>query len=151
MLKLKSVLFYSVFIISFVNFGQKVSVQKRDLFIEDFITVVKKHDQQGIINRLHPEYQKEHLKKFLKNNKTQLVNELFSGQLVKSTEYTSFQLNEIVEMEVFEILDVSDEDIELWDITFLVKSSDRAAYCSVQLKSSKKLFGFKLGFIGSYG
>lgn len=143
------IVFFSLFV--FNAEAQKISTEKRDAFIKSFIHVVETHDQDGVIAHLHPEYRKEQHKKFLKNNETQLVNELFSGEVVGSEEFTTFLLTEIKKLEVESITESSQMDFELYDLTFLVTAKDRKAICSLQVKSYKKFFKKKYGIVGAYG
>lgn len=137
-------------------FNQKVSGQitkdeKREKFINSFIMVVETHDQDGVIAHLHPDYRKEQLKKLLKNNRTQLVNELFSGQVIGTDNFTTFRLTEIKKIELQSGMESYDLESELWDLTFMVSAKERKALCTLQLKSYKKFFKKKYGIIGAYG
>lgn len=119
-----------------------------DVFITSFIAAVEINDSERVIEHLDKQYVKTQLKQFLKNNKEQFLNELFSGEDCSSKTWVNFKFEEITSMEVAEISEVDAENLK---IVFRVKNAEHEAKCDLLLKKTTKKKKINFGFIGEVG
>ena len=117
-------------------------------FFGSFQRVVLDHNQDETIAHLTPTYVKQQLRKMLKNNKEQFLNELFAGADETSGEFTTFRFNDITSFEVLEC--IADGDNE-WDIVLLIGDGKHKAKCDLSLYRYKKGKKFVFGCEGAVG
>ena len=134
-------LFFLVF--ASINSNAQDVSQEQINFVNQFMEDVVGKNEKGIFKSLDKKYRKEQLR-FLKGNKTQLLNELLAGSDIRTDEFVSFQIKNIIRMEVAEILELNNGDFEY---IFRVRAPDKDALCSLLLRSIKGKFGF-IGAVG---
>jgi len=135
-------------LIQFSSFGQNEKRTDPLCYTGSFMKVVKRNDAELTIKHLDRSYVDEQLKKFLKNNKEQFLNELFSGQDINSKEYVAidfFSINDIT------LVEIKDDDEKSWIVTFQITTETNVIQSDLRLVLAKRFFRKRLGFVGSYG
>lgn len=118
------------------------SEEERLMFVNTFIDAVKTHDQKAILKHIDKSYKKEQLK-LLKGNKSQFINELFSG-INEMEEYKTPELSDIMNVELIDMKAIDDTN---YNCAFEVETGDNVLYVELVLSLNKK----KLGFVGAVG
>lgn len=138
-----------IFIIGFGTLkAQDIPQEQLSTFVTEFLTAVTKHDEKTVLKRLDNLYVKEQLKKILKGNKQQFLDELFSGRDEKTNEYLTIPFHSITSIEVVEIIP---NDETMTDYFFIVKTEKNEVKCQLFLRHYNVKGKYKLGFEGSFG
>lgn len=127
---------------------QDIPLEQLSTFVNEFLTAATQHDEKMVIKKLDHIYVKEQLKKFLKGNKKQFLDELFSGRDEKKDEYLTVPFHSITSIEVVEIIP---NDETMTDYFFIVKTEKNEVKCQLFLRHHKIRGKYKLGFEGSFG
>lgn len=136
-------------IISFFGFSQEKVKPEVETTISAFIKAVETHDQNLTIQLLDKNYVKLQLKQFLKNNKDQFLNELFSGQDEISKDWLAVNFSEIRSVQMIKI---EPDDEENWIVYFKVSdgihvvAADLRLICVKKKKNSRCAYGFQGAF-----
>lgn len=128
--------------------AQNIPDEQRLKFVNEFLTAVRVHDQKATIKKLDKSYINKQLKKNLKGNKQQFLDELFSGRDEKTKEYLTIPFDAIISIEVAEVVP---NDETMTDYFFIVKTDKNEVICQLFLKHRKVGKKYKLGFEGSFG
>lgn len=128
--------------------AQDIPDEQRLKFVNEFLTAVMTHDQRTTIKKLDKSYVDQQLKKFLKGNKQQFLDELFSGRDKKTNEYLTIPFDAIISIEVAEVVP---NDETMTDYFFIVRTDKNEVICQLFLKYHKVGKKIKLGFEGSFG
>lgn len=149
MKQIKTLAFCVILFIQFSSFGQNKLRTDPLCYTGSFMKVVKRNDAKLTIKHLDRRYKKVQLKKFLKNNKEQFLNELFSGQDTLRQEFVSIEFLTIDDISLIEIIDNGANN---WIVYFLITTSNENIVKSeLRLVLSKRFFRKRLGFVGSFG
>lgn len=127
---------------------QDIPQEQLSKFVSEFLTAVTNHNEKMVIKKLDHLYVKEQLKKFLKGNKQQFLDELFSGRDEKTNEYLTIPFHSITSIEVVEIIP---NDDTMTDYFFIVKTEKNEVKCQLFLRHYNVKGKYKLGFEGSFG
>lgn len=145
---MKLLLFVSFYLTFHFFHAQEVSKQESSKFVNEFIAAVIAHNQDLVIKKLDKFYVKEQLKKFLKGNKQQFLDELFTGEEVNTKEFDALPFLSIISIKVEKI---EENDETMTDYYFRVKTDKGEYICQLFLKHIQKGKKYKLGFEGSFG
>lgn len=112
-------------------------------FVNNFVAAAQKHDYKKVYKHLDKTYRKEQ-KKFLKGDKNQLIDELFSGTTEIDNNFVTIPLSEIIKIEVAEVMPNNDGSFVY---IFRVRDTENDIMTSIQLNKKGKHFGF-VGAVG---
>lgn len=110
--------------------------------VNKLINSVENHKKNGVFKVLDKSYKNEQLK-FLKGNKEQFLNELFSGEDIVTKDYQTPKFDEIVSIEVSSIIALKEGG---YTYIFKVSTKNYTIYSTLLLTEEKKA-----GFVGSVG
>lgn len=117
--------------------------QRGAKFVIKFCKVVAAHKESRVIKCLDKKYRTDQLE-FLGGNKTQFVNELFSGNEIQTGEFVNLKLEEI---DAIEIVEMEALEYMAWIYVFHIKAGDH----TIELWLELKKHGRKYGFVGAVG
>lgn len=145
---MKSIFLFLLIFVSTFCFTQESEQGKVDVFLTSFTTAVENHNADLTIKHLNKVYVKTQLKQFLKNNKEQFLNELFSGEECSSKTWINFKFEEITSIEIAEI---TEENAGIYNVVFRVKNATNEAKCNLQLEKTTKKKKEKYSLTGAVG
>lgn len=145
---MKLLLFISFYLTSHILHAQEISKQETLKFVNEFISAVESHNEDLVIKKLDKSFVKVQLKKFLKGNKQQFLDELFTGEEVNSKEFDAIPFASIISIKV---ITIEENDETMTDYYFKIKTENGEYICQLFLKHISKGKKFKLGFEGSFG
>lgn len=140
---MKQLIFISIlFLLPLASRAQEISDDQIN-FVNDFVAACKNHDYKKVYKHLDKSYRKEQ-RKFLKGNKTQLMDELFGGTGIDDDEFVVIPISEIIKIEVAEVMENEDGSFEY---IFRVRDAKHDILAYLQLEKKGKRFGF-VGAVG---
>lgn len=142
---------FTILILLLVHFNGFCQNKKRTdplCYTTSFMKVVKRNDAKLTIKHLDKNYVNEQLKKFLKNNKEQFLNELFSGQDLNTDEWLAIEFNSINDITLIEI---KPDELNSWIVYFKITTENNVIQSDLRLVLSKHFFRKRLGYVGTFG
>ena len=137
-------IFFSILLLGNISFSQENAINvKQQKHIAKFLKYSISHNNKKIFKLLDKTYRKEQLT-FLKGNKTQLIDDLFSGMDIDNENFINMGLENILKIEVAEVIKNKDNT---YKYIFRVRDSEHDILFSLPLKKTKN----KYGFIGAMG
>ncbi len=131
-----SLVLFALFIFVTPAIAQEDNQDRID-FANDFAAAVKEHNNKEIFKHLDKIYRKEQTK-FLGGNKTQLLNELFSG--MDGDTFVSMSIDAITKIEIAEVMEEADGN---FTYIFRIRDGEHDILASLLLKKNKKKWGFE--------
>jgi hypothetical protein len=145
---MKYLMFLLGLVISLTVHAQKINSTDPEVFTASFVNAVLTHDQELTMKHMDKRYAEEQYKAFLGKNKTQFLDELFSGTTLNSEEWVP---TKFLEIQSITVLSIDPNGLEGWKVLFLVKSSKTETKCTLWIRKTGKGKRTKLGFEGAYG
>ncbi len=140
---MKQLIFIGVlFLFPFGSNAQDIS-EDQIAFVNNFVAAAQEHNYKKVFKHLDKSYRKEQ-KKFLKGNKTQLMDELFGGTEIDGDKYIGIPISEIIKIEVAEVESMEDGS---YTYIFRVRDANHDILASLTLVKKGKRFGF-VGAVG---
>lgn len=138
----RSILLFIGIFFSLSLSAQEIS-PKQHKTIRKFKEYTINHNEKGIFKLLEKSYRDEQLD-FLKGNRKQLVDELFTGPDLSDNSYVNSHLEAILKIEVAEVEQIDDHT---WEYVFRLKDESHDFFIHIQLIKMKN----KYKFIGAVG
>ena len=145
---MKIKLFVLFLFLHIICISQEIPEEERLKFVNNFIELVIKHNSDLVIENLDETFIKKQLKKTLKGNKTQILDEWFIGNNENSQEYLSVPFDSIISMEI-ESIEYQSEFMT--NYFFKIKTEKDKLICELILIHKYKHKKWKLGFQGAFG
>lgn len=140
---MKQLIFISIlFLLPLASRAQEISDDQIN-FVNDFAAACKNHDYKKVYKHLDKSYRKKQ-RKFLKGNKTQLMDELLGGTGIDDDEFVVIPISEIIKIEVAEVMETEDGSFEY---VFRVRDAKHDILAYLHLEKKGKRFGF-VGAVG---
>ncbi len=140
-MKRSILLFIGVFISLSIS-AQEIS-PKQHKTIRKFKEYTINHNEKGIFKLLEKNYRGEQLD-FLKGNRKQLIDELYSGPDLSDNSYVNSHLDAIIKIEVAEVEQINNET---WEYVFRIRDESHDFFMNIQLVKVKN----KYKFVGAVG
>lgn len=129
-----------LFLFSGQSYGQNISDDQIQ-FANRFVAAVKDHDYKLIYRHLDKKYRKQQ-SKFLSGGRTQLIDELFSGD--NNGEFVTMQATDIIRIEIAEVIALDNGN---FTYIFRVRNGVHDILAPLELVKNRKRFGF-VGAVG---